>query len=245
MKLAVCTATMDKPSDPCPDTLRSVYESATTSLEFIRQHNTVAENLGVVRSYQKMYEQAREKGFDILAYIHDDVYIREKGWDERVLKEFEDESVGVVGFGGAIRHGADDLYKTPYVLQQLARFGYLSNVDDAEVHGQRFTLSSDVAVLDGFCLIIRRSLLDRAGGWPSVAGNFHCYDYAICALAHRYGYRVRVVGIRCHHTGGRTSTTAEYQEWAKKSGMSDAKVHEESHRWFYNEFRDVMPWRCG
>lgn len=243
MKLAVCTATMDKPSDPCPDTLRSVYESATSGVEFIRQHNNVAENLGVIGSYQKMYEQAREKEFDILAYIHDDVYIREKGWDERVLKEFEDPTVGVVGFGGGLGHGTDDIYKTPYRLQQLARNGYLSNVDDAEVHGYRFTSECDVAVLDGFSLVVRRSLLDRCGGWTNSL-QFHSYDYFICCMAHRLGYRVRCVGVRCHHLGGRTSTTPQYQEWAEKQGMKDAEVHRTSHDYIYKEFRDVLPWRC-
>ena len=37
---------------------------------------------------------------DILCYLHDDVVCREPGWDKRVLAQFNDLKVGVVGFGG-------------------------------------------------------------------------------------------------------------------------------------------------
>jgi GT2 family glycosyltransferase len=195
-------------------------------------------NLGVVGSYQEMYTIT--KHCDLLCYVHDDVIMREHRWDERVLKEFEDESVGLVGFGGAKWHGMEDLYKVPYKLQNLQRGEYLSNVDDAEVHGARFTDACDVAVLDGFCLIIRRDILSRLGGWSRIAVgcDFYCYDYALCALVRRLGYRVRVVGVRCHHRGGTTSVGRKSE---LKNTSQDA--FEKSHRWFYEEFRDVMPCR--
>ncbi len=155
--------------------------------------------------------------------------------------------VGVVGFGGGLRHGSRDLYKTPYRLQQLARFNYRSNMKDAEVHGERFAGECDVAVLDGFSLIVRRRLLDECGGWP--VDNFpahHSYDYFICCLAHRYGYRVRLVGVRCHHMGGLTATTPAYQDWARTTRWgSDAGMHEASHRLIYSEFNDVLPFEAA
>lgn len=242
--MAICAATMHAKRDDImwPGELSTVAAHVSVPTMGRIVYNTAEENLGVVGSYQKIYKESDE---DLLAYFHDDVVVYERGWDQRVLQAFEDEQVGVVGFGGALWHGTDGLYKVPYRLQQLARFHYYSNTRDAETHGERFTGERDVAVLDGFVLIVRRRLLDRCGGWPDVAGGFHCYDYAICALAHRYGYRVRLVGVDCHHLGGRTSTTEEYQEWAKGRGVSDAEAHEKSHRWFYDEFKDVMPWRCG
>src|SRR5262245_51567658 len=197
-------------------------------------HSNHANNIGVIPAYQKLYERTET---DVLCYLHDDVICREQGWDERVLKEFEDESVAVAGFGGAVWHGTDDLYKRPYQLSNLRRGGYGSNVDDAKVHGERFTGAKDVAVLDGFALCVRRSFLDRIGGWSLVARgcDFYCYDYAICAIARRYGYRIRVVGLRCHHLGGATSTKGV-------EGITGQEAYDKSHRWFYEEFRDVMPY---
>lgn len=194
---------------------------------------------GPVVSLQRGYEYTEG---DILAYIHDDVVIHEPGWDQRVLTEFDDPSVGVVGFGGALELGLQGIYRTPYRLQQLARTDYMSNVDDAPVHGQRFVGERDVVVLDGFSLIVRRKLLDKAGGWPIDHLMFHMYDAWLACMARRLGYRTRLVGVRCHHYGGRTSTQRPYNEWlGEKHGKTDADVHREAHEWVYDEFRDVLP----
>src|SRR5206468_896112 len=105
-------------------------------------------------------------GHDIIAYFHDDLILHSTDWLDRVLKEFEDPKVGLVGFGGATRHGQPGLYRDPYDYKQLARGNFLSNMTDAENHGRRFTGSREVVVLDGFALIIRRSMLAEFGGWP-------------------------------------------------------------------------------
>lgn len=202
---------------------------------------------GVLRAYQDAYEdQIISHPQDIIAYYHDDIRIDEPNHHRRFLAEFQDPTVGVVGFGGARNHGHPNLYKVPYKLQHLARSDYYSNVDDAEEHGTRFDGAMDVAVLDGFALIVRRELLDKMGGWkPDEWPPHHLYDYRVCAEAHRHGYRVRCVGVRAHHYGGRTATTAEYQEWAKTTKWgSDAEMHRIGHRMFYEQYRDVLPWRC-
>lgn len=204
--------------------------------------NTPTNNLGVTGSLQWHLDNTQA---EILCYLHSDVEIFEPGWDQRVLREFDDPTVGVVGFGGGLQHGSQDIYRVPYRLEQLARGGYISNTRDAESHGGRFAGSADVAVLDGFCLAIRRSLLTRAGGWPVSAIPFHCYDYFACIEAHRQGMKVRMVGVDCQHHGGHTSTRPEYQDWSQRVlGKSDAQVHEDSHRWLYDNSRGLLPWRC-
>lgn len=261
MSLALCTATMRPPNfgtvgDPDfskafhlhghqpPGEIPTFTALAKTYPSVHAVYNAVDHNLGVIGSYQRLYLDTDQ---DIIAYLHDDVICREQDWDERVLEEFADPSVGVVGFGGALHHGASTLYKTPYRLQQLARSQYRSNVDDAETHGERFSGACDVAVVDGFAIVVRRALLDRIGGWPVLRyPPHHNYDYFICCAAHRCGYRVRLVGVRCHHLGGRTALSPDYNKWvAGSSWGSDAAMHEAGHRLIYDEFRDVLPWRCA
>lgn len=204
-------------------------------------HNSPEHNLGVVGSLQAGYEQTTAP---IIAYTHDDVQVHDANWLTRVLAEFDDPTVGLVGLGGALCHGHPDIYKRPYSLVQLARFNYLSNQTDWAVHGGRFTGACSVAVLDGFCLVIRRTLLDLAGGWP--VGNiiFHGYDYYAALIAHRYGFQVRLVGASCTHSGGATSTQRDYQGWLTERGTSDAQTHIQAHRWLYENFRDCLPWSC-
>ena len=200
-------------------------------------------NRGVLVSMQEEYEKA---GQDIIAYIHDDVEINEEDWDTRVEAEFADPSVGVVGFGGALWHGDADIYKVPYYLQQLGRSYYRSNTNDAESHGERFTGACDVATLDGFALIVRKALLDKTKGFPvNELPPHHNYDYWLTLSAWRHGYRVRLCGIKCHHKGGMTAVSKEYQEWASKTKWgSDAEMHKQGHEWIYSEFMDVLPVRC-
>lgn len=233
MKLTIGYATMKRDKLPWQGEINGWVQKSSGYVKVSEHYNPEYDNDGVVGSYQSIYKDTPET--DILCYLHDDLICRENGWDERVRIEFDDSKVAIVGFGGAVRHGTEDLYKSPYTVQQLRRGQYLSNVDDAEIHGQRFAGSCRVAVLDGFSLCIRRRFLDRIGGWNLLIQNsidFFCYDYAICALARRLGYHIRIVGVRCHHIGGQTSVAMNVDRQAE---------YDRSHRWFYEEFKDVMP----
>ena len=192
------------------------------------------DNIGVLPSLQLGLAVTKAP---IVAFIHDDVICREKNWTERVLAAFEEPQVGVVGFGGARSHGSPDIYQVPYDYRQLGRSGYMSNVDDAEVHGSRFTGEREVAVLDGFALIARRELLDKVFGWPlETPIGYIAYDYWLCCIAHELGYKIKLVGIRCHHFGGRSAVKAEPQF----RGDFDA-----AHEYIYKRFRNVLPWVCA
>ena len=212
-------------------------DSLATCLASWRHDNVIVANGldGMLPAYNLGWQRTDA---ELVAFFHDDFEIREEGWQDRVEREFNDLAVGVVGFGGALRHGSPDLYKTPYKLEQLGRGGYLSNVDDAEVHGSRFEGVCDVAVLDGFALIVRRSLIADIGGWPvGTPVSYVGYDYWLCAGAHRLGMRCRLIGIRCHHHGGRTAV-------ALKKADGQGPEHAKFHEWFYKAYRDVMPWKC-
>lgn len=230
--LGICAATMRVENDIGSWATHASYGGWS----WTTRHNTPEDNLGVVGSYQWLYEQNTS---DILMFIHDDVVCHEAGWDDRLLAEFQDERVALVGFGGARTHGHPDLYKAPYHHDQLQRRGYVSNVDDAEQHGERSATAMDVVVLDGFSLVLRRSVLERLNGFSSLIPhcNFFCYDYALSALVRRLGYRIRYLGIRCHHRGGQTSVLSP--EAASK--LNNPIEFEKSHRWFYDSFRDVLP----
>lgn len=169
---------------------------------------------------------------DVIALIHDDVVIHEPNWDLRVLKEFEDPTVGMVGFGGARGHGDPQMYHVPYEMNQFARRGFMSNMRNAEAHGARFTGERDVAVFDGFALFVRRKILEKAGGWPDqekTGINYWCYDYWISMEVRRQGYRNRLVGVDCDHLGGKSPSILPNEDIDK------------AHRWLYANYSDVMP----
>ena len=251
------------------DMLSGAHNGAWLDYEIETRINTPSNNLGVTGSLQWLYEHTTAS---VIAFLHSDCEIFEPGWDLRVLREFDDPRVGVVGFGGALQLGEDEIYRTPYRLTQLRRIDYRSNTRDAEQHGERFTGACDVATLDGFALVVRRELLDHwlhgkpyngsyasssrhwearkasvnapIPGWPYLRYPFHNYDNALCVHAHRVGWRVRLVGIDCIHHGGATATTEAYQQWSvDKLGKPDHQVHTDSHAALYEDGRGVLPWR--
>lgn len=260
MKLAVTTAMLNpSPTGVIGRCVESQADTCKTNIEWRIRWNYLDDNLGVTGSLQWLYENTTA---DIIAFLHSDLEIFEQGWDERVLAEFEDPAVGIVGFGGALQLGENDIYRTPYKLTQLRRIDYRSNTRDAEAHGERFVGACDVVTLDGFALIVRRSVLNVwchrkkpdgsdmlrgytvHTGWPVQQYPFHNYDNAVCLEAFKQGYRVRLVGIDCTHHGGATATTPAYQQWSEeKLGKSDSQVHTDSHKELYEDGRGILPLR--
>jgi len=179
---------------------------------------------------------------DVIGYLHSDIYMHEHGWDVRVLREFEDERVAVVGVVGATGLGHEDIYKVPFHFTQLARCGVFSNLTDAEVHGERETGTRSVAVIDSCAVFVRSEFLNRMGGWPIAVypNSSHCSDLWICCMAHRFQQTVRMVGVACTHKSGGRGTVGE--DWLNARG-GDHSLHQKAHVALYNDFRDVLPVR--
>ena len=183
----------------------------------------------MLEAYQIGFEESQEP---ILGFIHDDCVCMERGWDERVLREFDDPHVGLVGFGGALGFCDPELYRKPYELPQLARHHFRSNLREAEVHGERFTGECDVVILDGFALFVRRQLLEETGGWPiDTPISYYMYDAFICCEAMRHHWKIRLVGVACDHLERRSAGMGQ-------DGQFD---YEGSHWWIYLHYRDVLP----
>jgi hypothetical protein len=190
----------------------------------------VVSNRSVLEAFQEIYESTTEP---IISLCHDDLEIYEYNWDRRVLNEFNDPSVGLVGFAGGLGHGLPQMYKEPFHIPNLIRRDFISNMGDAEKHGYRFVGETDVAVLDGLALFVRRSVLDRwECGWPvnNPIGYF-MYSENLCCEVRRQGLRIRLVGVDCLHLGGKSS-----------SGAPLPHSYEEEHKYFWDTNRDVMPY---
>jgi hypothetical protein len=102
----------------------------------------------------------------------------------------------------------------------------------------------DVAMIDSFSLIVRRSFLDEIGGWPMHCPPSHGSDMWICMMAARYKKKIRLVGIDCSHASGgvRGDGSFDYPAWAAATQWgSDAAMHQVWHRYLYEEFKDVLP----
>jgi hypothetical protein len=73
---------------------------------------TYDQYLGVVPAFRLGVDFALEhSNADIIACLHDDLELHDATWAEQVVRHFDRQpACGLLGFGGAIGLGSDDLY---------------------------------------------------------------------------------------------------------------------------------------
>lgn len=203
-----------------------------------------AENEGVLKSLNQIYRIASTVyDANYIFYTHNDVMIYEKGWETKIKRIIEAENsnhpnkIGVAGFYGAKGIGTPDIYRSPYQMQQMIRVENVSNCNRMDaVHGYRnirIGETEDVAVMDGFSLIVNVELLDRIGGFDRTYPPHHMYDNDICLESLDKGYRNIVMAMDAQHLGGRTDVG---EDWTKNMGMTKQEVHTAAHPVFYDKW---------
>lgn len=217
-----------------------------------------------VGSYPVFKEALGLTDADILAFFHTDTFIYEKGWDKRVMAEFEkDPRLALIGFIGSNEidsAGGRGLGTTSnfqgrrtlknLVLEQGQRdYEYWSG-SPAEVHGKRNNGFAKAAVVDGCSMILRRVALEEIGfreGFPP----HHHYDRLISCQLLEKKWNIGVLGIEFDHISGQVANQEQkYHDLAKKwildhkirpeaIGVNwDLEVYLEAERQFLREYRD-------
>jgi glycosyltransferase involved in cell wall biosynthesis len=198
-----------------------------------------SENIGVRPALNEIWKRNTS---DILVFTHNDVEFLEKDWDKKVLNAFKQHPyAGIIGAYGAKRIGTEDIYHTPYLMQQLARGGNVSDcLMDKEVHGFRNLENEfeNVAVFDGFFMAIKKNLLDRTQGFSDILPSHHNYDNLICIQSLEKGFENIVIPLKLNHLGGRTDVG---EDWTKGTGKTKQQVHEDAHPPLYEYGRGKLP----
>lgn len=218
--------------------------------------------IGVVPAFAKGVELAlmAYPHAEVIACLHDDCLVQEKDWDRKVLEHFDGHrACGLAGFGGAWGLGDEQAGQGEYRPTWLVRRGFMSNMQDAEVHGTRCTEARRIAVLDGFSLIFRAAFLarNRATGQRLYTGQtlfhtlqdwgvvHHAYDAAMGAFARQLGWETWLLPFTCQHLGGQTAVgDAQYAEWAKTQTVDargDQRFWEEAHGIIWTKLGHLLP----
>lgn len=204
------------------------------------------ENVGVMPALNQAWRVLRQTT-DYIFYTHNDVMLFERGWDDKLVRILEkegepvngdDKGVGVAGFYGAKGIGTTDIYRGPYIMQQLIRLENVSNCNRMDaIHGYRNIRAGQeteqVAVLDGFSLIVNTKLLNELGGFDRSYPVHHMYDQDICTESLDKGYRNIVIAMDAQHLGGRTDVG---ENWAERFGKTKQQVHQEAHPIYYEKW---------
>lgn len=232
-------------------TAENLAKGSSLSLVIISGAKRTEQRWGAVKS---MAQGARKllikvPDTDILVFTHDDVEIYEP-WTEYLDLLFTARpSIGLIGLHGSTGLGSEDIYRTRYELQQLARFDPASNMVNAEEHGRRITVPTKVATIDGFFMAVRTSAYLEIGGWEACLKDgipYHMYDHWMAMVLREHEYSTYLAPVSCRHFGGGTEVgmADKYEEWAKENGFNDGSdVHTQGHIAFYQRFRGQLPIR--
>lgn len=195
--------------------------------------STVALNVGLT-----------EASGEIVAMIHNDLLVKQIGWDQKILDFYEtNRNVGLVGFAGAKQLGRNDIYREPYELVQMARNDVYTSLEDWPVHGAKTEVPTEVAVLDGLTMCGRRNDILAIGGFDEEMIH-HQYDNDICTRFHYAGYHNFVLPITAQHLNGQTANFPIYNDWLTENGLGrDGDVHKASHEYFYKKWKNKLPIR--
>jgi len=206
-------------------------------LNFLRNE----ENVGMVNTYRQIFDTVDT---DLVAIIHNDVFIYENAWDQRVIKMFKTiDKLGSLGFFGA--QGVGRIGERSQDVLQLGQMAGISNMLEAEVHGIRMVEDfRPAAILDGFAMVFNMAFIRESGGLDPRYQYHHLYDRELPLLAISLGYKNIVLNVSCHHVSGMTANRSEYQEWINaKIGKKEADIftHDENTKVFTKKWGAVLP----
>lgn len=219
-----------------------------------------AKNIGVYPTFWKGLEHSTG---GVIAFLHSDLIVVEKGWDKRVIQAFKDnEKLGLLGFIGS--NEIDRFGGRGWGTISNFQGGTFMNSDGigiktgwkgspASAHGKQDSGYSRAAVIDGCAMIFRRSVLEAIKQREDFPPH-HFYDRLLSCETRELGYDVGVLGIACDHISGQTvNQESTYGEmagaWALTHNIHivkdeqhinwDATIYQEAERQWLNEYRDI------
>lgn len=163
----------------------------------------------------------------IIAFFHSDLLVYQDGWDERIIREFNDNpDHALIGFIGSTEldsfGGRGSGTRSNFMNGVTPKpSGGAWTGSPAEAHGMRITgLELYGSVVDGCAMIFRNQVLrkiEHMQGFPP----HHFYDRMMCAQVIELGYRVGILGIECDHVSGQTANHEQgwsdtAKEWCEK-----------------------------
>jgi glycosyltransferase involved in cell wall biosynthesis len=212
-------------------------------------------NTGVLPTFKQALEYVPN---GVLCFMHNDVLIHEKGWDQRVSDAFEsDEKLGLVGLLGA-RGVMPDGGRVGVMSHMLGKeWGKTEGAQPAAIHhGELMMELAPASVLDGVGMFFRKETLqqlnDDTDSFSPIRAPHHFYDRILTLKCIDLGWHVAVLGIQFDHWSGATANQSkEYHEfgarWCREMGQTlidgnaDLTIYKYAEKQFFDEWMHRLP----
>lgn len=216
------------------------------------------ENIGVYATFDW---GMRNTNAEVVAFLHSDLMIAEKGYDTRILQEFAArKKLGLIGFVGSneIDSAGGRGGGTTSNFQGDTYMGFAQDCvltgSPAQAHGMRNVGFTRAAVVDGCAMVIRRDAWNGIG-YRADFPPHHFYDRLISTQMIEAQWEVGVLGIACDHISGQTVSKEDRyanmaEAWCHKNLRPnqfvgnppnyawDQTVYQEAERRWLGEYRD-------
>ena len=168
----------------------------------------------------------RQADTEFVCFLHNDTEMLEPTWLARLLEPFAAPDTGLTGLYGAKRVRRDGTYAGRSIVHSLA--------PDPTVRAP----GEEVAVVDGVCMMLPRTLLEEIGGFDE-GYSFHGYDKDLSFAVRGRGRRCHVVLAPFCHRGGGTRT----REFAARRDVEerDLAARRKANARFAAKFRRRLP----
>jgi GT2 family glycosyltransferase len=199
-----------------------IVDNASTdaTLDYLRQYQSAHPNVQVIFNKEnKGFAGGNNQGLvlargEYVLLLNNDTIVTD-GWLTRMLAVFKNHpEVGLVGPMSNYVSGPQLINNVPYKnMKQMHRFA--KQLAD-KYRGQ----SADIFRVVGFCLMIRRVVVDRVGGLDEKFGTGNFEDDDFCIRAAIAGFKARIVkDVFIHHVGGQTfhALNINYQQSLEKN----------------------------
>ena len=158
-------------------------------------------NIGVYPTFKQGLDNARG---EFIAFFHSDMFIYEKGWDNRVIESFEkDSKLGLIGFIGSNQMDNWGGRGVGTMSNFQGRSIKKWKGSKAGIHGKVMRDLRPAANIDGCVMIFRKETLEKIEHIKSFPLH-HFYDRLMCCQVIEKGMRIAVLGIQCDHISGQT-----------------------------------------
>ncbi|WP_162883949.1 glycosyltransferase [Chromatocurvus halotolerans] len=157
--------------------LTGTIESRIRGIQVVR-----GGNLGFLRNCNRAAEQARG---DFVLMLNNDTAVT-AGWLQALLDVFEDPEVGAAGPKLVFANGA--LQEAGGIMWRDASAWNFGRMDDAAKPAYSYV--KDVDYISGACLMLRRCLWEKLGGFDERFVPAYYEDADICFAVREAGYRV-------------------------------------------------------
>ncbi len=116
--------------------------------------------------------------YEILCFVHDDLFYMTQDWGKKLLKHFEDSEIGLIGVAGA-------RFKSKYnsgwgCSHKRLRANVQETSPDGTIKKMYFnpnnTQLEDVVCIDGIFMATRKAVWDENHFDEITFSGFHCYD---------------------------------------------------------------------